>query len=336
MKEKQRKQRNVWEGYEMTFVFKKIKPKARRKKGDPEKILERLNLYLQDNDTAPVKFLVSFWNDQKTAFTYKEIREAILAGRVPDGALDVWRQDYSKLVAERMKPLWTDAMKAGSRGQPIFDGLPDGFKIKTGVPDIIDWIEKRGASFVTAVTDEQKKAIKALLEKKVLERYSVDELARIIRPCVGLTEGQAKANLRYYEHIKESLKKNHPRMKPENVEKKAREAQIKYAAKQNRQRAYTIAHTEMAFAYNKGSDATVRQAQKEGLLGEMERRWVTSGKSNVCSICSALDGTQIGMDDEFDFKGKSLFPGQKQTPPAHPRCCCAIQYIETSPPIIKE
>ena len=66
----------------MTFVFKKIKAKSRRKTGDPEEILARLNSYLQSNIEVPAKFLVSFWKDQEGAFTYKEIREAIMRGNI--------------------------------------------------------------------------------------------------------------------------------------------------------------------------------------------------------------------------------------------------------------
>ena len=71
-------------------------------------------------------------------------------------------------------------------------------------------------------------------------------------PGIGLTKGQAKANLRYYENMVATLKKDHPRMKPESIEKKAREAAAKYAERQHRQRAMTIAQTENAFAYNWG------------------------------------------------------------------------------------
>lgn len=124
---------------------------------------------------------------------------------------------------------------------------------------------------MTSSTEEQKKAIQAMLLKKTTDKYSVDELARVIRPCIGLTEGQAKANLRYYENLKETLARDHPRMKKESIEKKAREAQIKYAAKQHRERAYTIAHTEMAFAFAKGADAGIRQAQSEGLIGVCQK-----------------------------------------------------------------
>lgn len=305
---------------------------VRKKDAGAEEVLTRLETYLDDNADEPARFLVSFWKDQGTAFTYKEIREAILAGVLSTEILRAWTQDYTKMVADKMYPIWLDAISSGVSGQPIFDGQPRHFSLKTGVPDIVSWIDSRGAAFVTASTDEQKKAIKAMLVKRVTDKYTVDELARVIRPCIGLTEGQARANMRYYDHIKETLAKDHPRMKKESIERKAREAQIKYAARQHRERAYTIAHTEMAFAFNKGMDATVRQAQGEGLMGAVEKRWVTAGTDNVCHTCKDLNGKQIGMDETFGFPGKVLFPGHKLTPPAHPRCRCVVQYIEVAPP----
>ena len=45
-------------------------------------------------------------------------------------------------------------------------------------------------------------------------------------------------------------------------------------------------------------------------------------------IQEALDGVEIDLGDSFDYKGKSLYGGQKQTPPAHPRCRCALCYVE--------
>lgn len=36
------------------------------------------------------------------------------------------------------------------------------------------------------------------------------------------------------------------------------------------------------------------------------------------------------MDKGFQFKGRQLFAGQNLLPPAHPRCACAVEYIETS------
>ena len=97
------------------------------------------------------------------------------------------------------------------------------------------------------------------------------------------------------------------------------------------ERAFTIAQTESAFAYNRGADEGIRQAQAEGYLGIVKKRWSTSGDDGVCEICASLEGMEIDMDAEFDFKGKILFRGHKLLPPAHPRCACAIEYIEETP-----
>lgn len=303
---------------------------------DGQEVLNRLNAYLDGNADEPAKFLVRFWKDQGNAFSYKEIREAILEGMISEETMRLWQQDYTKMVADKMYPVWVNAITAGVKGQPVFDGLPAGFAFNTGVPNVVSWIASRGSAFVTSVTEEQRKAVNAILVKKITDKYTVDELARVIRPCIGLTARQTKANIRYYNSIKEMYAKEHPRMKKESIERKAREKQLIYAARQQRERAYTIAHTEMAFAFNKGMDETIRQAQAEGLMGIMEKRWVTAGTDNVCSICQALDGMQVDMNGEFEFPGRILFPGHKLTPPAHPRCRCAVQYVEVEAPKLGE
>ena len=66
------------------------------------------------------------------------------------------------------------------------------------------------------------------------ESHTVDELARLIRPCIGLTEGDARANARYYDNIVATMRKEHPRMKVESIRRKALDASQKYAEKQHR------------------------------------------------------------------------------------------------------
>lgn len=323
----------------MSFFFRKvckIKGKRKLKTQASLEILDRLNRFLDENTDEPIEFLVSFWKDQTDAITYKEIRQAIVDGSISETALRLWSRDYSVLVTEKMTPVWQKSLSAGSISQPIMDKFVTDFAFDLHAPSVMSWINERGAQFVTAVTGEQKAAIKSMLAEQATGKYTVDELSRVIRPCIGLTKDQSEANLKYYNNIKASLQKDHPKMKPESVRKKAREAAVKYAEKQHRQRAFDIAQTEMAFAYNKGADEGVRQAQSQNLLGVMEKRWSTSGDGNVCDICKGLNGMQIPMDDEFDFKGKILFAGQRLTPPAHPRCACAVQYVEVSPPVIKE
>lgn len=253
----------------------------------------------------------------------------MLDGAIITETLELWRQDYSILVADRLGNMWAKAIEAGPEGQPILDGLAFEFHMQT--PGIFNWISEHGAEFITACTQEQQDAVAALLSKKMREGHTVDELARLIRPCIGLTKGQAEANAKYYDNIVANLRKEHPRMKIESIRKKAREAALKYAEKQHRARALTIAQTESAFAYNRGADEGIRQAQSEGYLGTVKKRWNTSGDDDVCKICTSLEGTEIDMDTEFDFKGKVLFKGQKLLPPAHPRCACAVEYVEEAP-----
>lgn len=309
--------------------FKRVmKVKTRNGK----EVLRRLEEYLESDAVTgePIEILCGFWEDQQNAITYQELRQAVIDGAISQETIRLWTQDYSVLVSNRLSNLWTDAITAGSAGQPILDGLA--FEFNTQAPGILNWLSKRGAEFVTVCTQEQKDAIAALVAKKMRDGHTVDELSRLIRPCIGLTEGDAKAATRFYDNIVATLKKEHPRMKPESIRKKALEATQKYAKRKHRQRAMTIAQTESAFAYNRGADEGIRQAQAEGYLGIMKKRWSTSGDDAVCKICASLEGMELDMDAEFDFKGKVLFGEHKLLPPAHPRCACAVEYVEIGKP----
>lgn len=296
------------------------------KSENSQEVLRRIDEYLKTECGEPVEILCGFWKDQQDAITYQELRQAVLDGMLSVGTIELWRQDYSILVTERLNDMWTKALTAGLGGQPILDNIS--FEFNTQTPGILGWIKERGANLVTACTEEQRDAIAALLTKKMREEHTVDELARLIRPCIGLTEGQAAANAKYYDSIVANLRKEHPRMKPDSIRKKAREAAWKYAERQHRDRAFTIAQTESAFAYNRGADEGIRQAQEQGYLGIMKKRWSTSGDDGVCDTCAALEGTEADMNSDFNIGGRLLFKGQHMLPPAHPRCACAIEYIE--------
>ncbi len=311
----------------MTFLIQPCRHFQKAKAGNANEILKRLEDYLKDNENTPIQILCGFWKDQQAAITYQELRRAVIEGVMTKETFNLWSKDYSILVQNKLHYVWEDAMKAGSVSQPI---LLDLQRFTFHSSHAINWIQNHGAEFVTVVTQEQKGAISALLARAIREKHSVDELAKFIRPCIGLTEPQAKANLRYYENMVANLKEQHPRMKTESVQKKAREAAAKYAEKQHRQRAMTIAQTEMATAYNKGADEAIRQAQAQKLMGTVIKRWCTSGDDMVCEQCRALEGLELAMDDKFQM-GISWNAGENLTPPAHPRCACAIEYIETEP-----
>ena len=189
-----------------------------------------------------------------------------------------------------------------------------------------EWCETRAASFVTEVTAAQVDGLRTVIQRAaVIQDMSVDSLSRVIRPMVGLTKPQATANLRYYQKLIEDGMS----------QKKARDKAIRYASRQHRYRGYNIARTELAFAYNQGSYEGTKQAQEKGYMGETVKVWCTADDERVCQICGALEGSQVAMDEDFDFDTRLAGPANptiRRVPPAHPSCRCAVIYKEISPP----
>lgn len=202
---------------------------------------------------------------------------------------------------------------------------------------IRNWINTRAGELITNSTNEQVEAIRHILMESKANQMSVEETARLIRPTIGLTRPQAASNLKYYNSVKESLRKEHPRMKEESIEKKAREAAEKYAQKQIRYRAQLIAETELAFAYNYGHHEAIREGMASGKLPLMREIWSTANNGHVCESCQDLEGMEVGFDEEFSVEVHSkrnpervLRTLKTTVPPLHPRCHCALLYVEST------
>lgn len=296
-----------------------------RKAAPEAEVLRLLRSFLDTNEPSLVRILVNTWNAQGRAITYKELREAILSGDISVEYWEDWQQDYARLVTQYLQPAWEKAIAAGVQTLQAkyptwhFDPMADGVR---------QWVANHGAEFVTNSTRTQIEGLRAVVQRAAaLEDLSVDELSRVIRPMVGLTKQQATANLNYYNTLIENGVK----------EQKAQDLSIRYAARQHRYRGYNIARTELGFAYSKGAHEGTKQAQEAGYMGEVVKVWCTALDERTCPICSALEGKEVAMDEDFDFKTKleAIHPGIRQTPPAHPSCRCAVLYKEISPPKTK-
>ena len=323
----------------MGYTFKKISHPSKRR-GNPsltitvgadikkksskaELVLDQLRRFLDQEEPGLVYLLTNLRRAQGKAITYKELREAILAGDLSLDYLEQWRQDYSRFVKQHLEPAWIKAMDAAAAkiGEKYpewnFDPMADGAR---------DWVENRGAEFVTSVSQNQMEGLRAVIRRAaVLEDLNVDLLARAIRPMVGLYYQQSVANMKYFETL----------IKNGTSPKKALEASIRYGAKQHRYRGYLIARTELAFAYNQGSYEGIKQAQAAGYMGTVVKIWSTADDERTCEECGGLEGKTIGIDDDFDFKTKLSTirtPTIKRVPPAHPSCRCAVIYEEIEPP----
>lgn len=294
--------------------------------------LQKLLSYLNPKEPRLVKFLQSFWGNQQNAITYREIREAILRGYLDEEMLEEWRQDYVRFVVRYVAPLWKDAMEAANNPIERHGTI---WKFDSDTPAVKEWTDKNAARFVTHSTDEQIKAIREVVKRaSQMHDINVDTLSHVIRPMVGLDYRQSIANMNYFENmIKSGVK-----------ESKAIENSIKYSARQNRHRAYRIARTELAFAYNQGSLMGTVQAMNEGLLGHTVKKWCTADDERVCLICGQLEGEEFEMDSDITYmpKGggsfKRINPRLKygnvgKAPPAHPMCRCVLLFIEKTPPI---
>lgn len=202
---------------------------------------------------------------------------------------------------------------------PLFPRAFDYHPQKNGVRN---WITNHTAELVTNATDEQKKAIKAVLAHGTENKFSVDEVAREIRRTVGLNGRQAAANEKYYSHVKGQLAKDHPNMLPEDIEAEARERADRYKKRQLGYRARMIARTEIGNAYNAGALYGVRQAIDDGLIASATKVWVTSrNEANMCPGCAALEGTEIPIDEYFNYNGKLIL-----APLAHPNGKCTLEF----------
>ena len=301
-----------------------IKIKSR----DEYAALKRLESFLNREEPKTVRILTRFWKDQQDAITYKEIREAVLQGWLYAETVDAWRQDYAVFFNEHLAEPLLAAAAAGASDVAV--AIASGADVTYPmINEAENWVKAHGGELITRITQEQTEAISTMIRYSARGNVTVDELARMIRPVIGLTNPQAQANLRYYENVAESQKKflmeKYPTMKEAKAEKQARkkatEAAARYADRQHRYRASVIAQTELAYAYNRGADIFIKEMVKSGDMPPMEPVWLTAANESVCPACAALDGKRIKLGDKFDFRGKTM-----ETPPAHPSCHCCLAY----------
>ena len=200
-------------------------------------VLDRLNAYLNTAEPELIYWLTRLWSRHQKAVTYAELREAILNGYISEKVLYDWQQSYIDFVNEKLKLKWLNAAREGAKQIEsthsgfLFDPMSQGFK---------SWVEEYGAQWVANVIADAREAMSTMIMQAYSRQWTVDELAKAIRPIIGLTKQQAAANLKYYSHIKESLLKKEPTMRETTAKNRAKEAALKYAAKQHRQRAHTL------------------------------------------------------------------------------------------------
>lgn len=256
------------------------------------------------------KFLYSTWTAQADAIKYQELRNAIRDGDMSEAWFEQWRKDYTDFVNNSWGPAVLRSMEAS--GNLMITGVdaPAG-SFQLGTENIISWMNAHGGDLITGFVDTQKTAVQNILNWSINQNIGTEEAARYLRAVVGLNAQQSLAVEAYRLELTEAGK-----LTPEQITHQVEN----YAARLERRRAATIAHTEVANAYNRGGLESMRQMTGPGGWMEGEtiiKTWRTA--PGCCSDCADMEGEQVEVNQ--------LFSNGFDAPGLHPTCYCILEYF---------
>jgi hypothetical protein len=177
-------------------------------------------------------------------------------------------------------------------------------------PFAVRWAQERAGLLITEWGASSRESLTALIVQALEDGIPTRQLARlIIEDGIGLTKRQVLA----IEHRRAQL------VADAGVAGGKIDRIIdRYSAQLLRERAETIARTEVTEAYIQGQKASWTDAIDEGLLEPTAvQRWDATGGCE--EICAPLDGQTARMSEEFA-------PGI-YGPPAHPNCRCNLSIV---------
>jgi len=177
-------------------------------------------------------------------------------------------------------------------------------------PAAIRAAERLAAKLVKDVSDETRAALRAMIVRAIREKIPPFEIARVIRSSIGMHSRDAMAALTFREHlVNQGLRSD-----------RVDTLYARYVARKIRERAKTIARTEILGSLNAGVEESFLQARRDGLLGnDAQKEWITTADDITCPICLPLDGQRVPIAESF-----STSLGPRKAPPVHPRCRCTL------------
>jgi len=277
-----------------------------------------LREYLDKNEPKIQRAIRKMWNTEREIITKEEMEKVLQYSWVPVEWIQRFTNDYTVFVNEVMAPAWRDAMQ---NAVEYMNGQIERYAKKqfedTHIGKLIeDWIREHGGELIVQLSEAQHEAIREILRIYILEHpLSPYDLAKAIKPLIGLTSSEAVAVARYRESlVKENLSEN----VIENLTNK-------YAEFLLEKRALRIARTELSYAYNRGQLEAIREAKANGFFrGEVIKTWLTAGDERTCEFCQSLDGEVVGLEETYP--GATKREQEILTPPAHPMCRCTVIY----------
>lgn len=284
-----------------------------------------INRLIRANEPEIARYLYNVWNAQADTLKYDVISYCIRNGHLPADFLNEQARTYSEYVNKNLMPKWEDAAKMGRDNAR--DGMVAGFARPFGemidvndIPmrNIISHVRGRAQNMIVQINELQIDAIQGIIRRYGIERgLNPIDVARYIRPTVGLTEREALAVANRRDKWLNALGPNPSERQLARIERNTQ----RYSTKLHAARAKRIARTEMSWAYNNGNLTSIKEYRNRGWLEglRLKKEWMTTMDEKTCPYCGPMDGKIVDLDAEFDTD-----LGATDAPPLHPHCRCTV------------
>lgn len=192
--------------------------------------------------------------------------------------------------------------------------------------DLIDersviYAQERVGRLIVEITDQMRETVRETIALAQGGEMTYQQAALTLQSTIPLTTRDAGAVNKYIEKqfgrfMRDGLSQARARVKAQNMG-------ASYAAKLLESRTKTIARTEIIDASMSGRyigwEAGITAGQ---ISNDSVKEWIA--EPDACPICSALDGTLIGWNQEWSLPEGVTAGSSNRMPPAHPNCRCSV------------
>lgn len=183
-------------------------------------------------------------------------------------------------------------------------------------PAAVRYAEGAVLDLVQPFKENARETIRTFLAKSLSGETTPSGAAKDIRDLIGLDPRRVQAADNFWARLVE-----------EGVDDKTIERRVgRYMDALLRQRAETIARTEVHKAAGAGQQEAWEEAARQGLVDRtgQSKVWITTWDEVLCPLCEPMDGVAVGMDESFDTPN-----GPMDFPDMHPNCRCTANLVPT-------
>lgn len=205
--------------------------------------------------------------------------------------------------------LWQRAYVSG--GKAASRVFSDVVSFDSRNPRVLEYVSTVGANRVNEISDSTRRALREMIREGIESGLRPGQVAEEIQRSMGLTLQQTRM-----------VRQMRERLLAEGVpSSRANRQAFQYSQQLLRQRAETIAETEMTMALEMGKREYWLEAMDAGLIkpDEYGLVWIVENDDRVDHLCEVMGDQEANIDGFFDSP-----IGPVLGPPLHPRCRCAV------------